>query len=76
MMVLNGSVITTAPWDFPCLYFERRLSKEFGLGKQDYASSLPLLSFRTTAFAFSDYFSFHNFSPAQNYREASYISDQ
>lgn len=76
MMDLNGSVITTAPWDFLYLYFERRLSKEFGLGKQDYASSLPLLSFRTTAFALSDYFSFCNFSPAENYWEASHMSHQ
>lgn len=76
MMALNGSRVTTAPWDFLCLYFERRLSKEFGLAKQDYAFPRPLLSFRTTAFALSDYFSFRNFSPPQNCREAPYRSDQ
>lgn len=44
MMVLNESRITTASWDFLCLCFERRLSKEFGLAKHDCASSLPLVS--------------------------------
>lgn len=75
MMVLNESRITTASWDFLCLCFERRLSKEFGLAKHDCASSFPLLSFRTTVFALSDYFSFCTFSPAQNSREVPYSSD-
>jgi len=76
VMVLDGSRITTAPWDFLCLYFESRLHKEFDLAKQDYISFLPLLSFRTTSPRLSDYFSFRNFSPAQNCREAPYRSDQ